>query len=270
MVPSVPFPGPDPRYPPVPQLAFPFLAPNSIASRRNASGHLFEMASNGNPHTQSETSRDFLAGDSTSTGLSKEEPSLQRLDFAKHSFNEDDSIASSPSKNEALVRNTRDIAHERHERQDTPFQQTPTSASHMKRSRLPSNNTPRKAPLRATSSLSSDVEDGEHTDSGRKRPKAKQQRLSAKPDSIVKFKRGRHSSNYYSKKVDDDKFEGENDEQPRRSSEVGLFSPPKATTRPRPRHKYVVPEKLLGTAKALGELPLDTLLHTHKLTTPPS
>ena len=205
MVPSVPFPGSDPCYPPVPQLVFPFLAPNSIVSRRNASGHLFEMTSNGNLHTQSETSSDFLAVDSTSSGLSKEEPSLQRLGIAKRGFNADHSITSPLSKNEVPVRSARDIAQER---QDTPFQHTPTSASHMKRSRLPSNNTPRKAPLRATSSPSSDEEDGEHTDSGRKRPKAKQQRLSAKPDSIVKSKRGRHPSNYCSKKVDNDEFEG--------------------------------------------------------------
>jgi hypothetical protein len=264
MVPAVPFPGIDPRYPPVPQLAFPLLAPNSIVSRRNASRHPLEMASNGNPHTQNEAVREFLANDNTSSGLSKEEPSFERIGIAKPGFNVKHLITSAPSRKKVPVRNARDIAQER---QDTPLQRTPTSASHMKRSRLPSNEAPRKAPLRATSSSSSDGEDGELTNSGQKRPKANQQRLSAKPTSLVKPKRARRPSNYHSKKVGEDEFEGEKDEQPRRSPELGLFSPPKVTTRPRPRHEYVVPEKLLGTAKALGE-PTQHPFYIHHLTAP--
>jgi hypothetical protein len=264
MVPSVPFPGPDPRYPPIPQLVFPFLEPNSIASRRAISGRPPNMTSNNTHKQDSEEVRDFLAGDNTSSGLSKDEGSLYSPGFATRKRREDDSSTTCPSKNEATARNARDTS----QRRDSASQQTQTSASSMPRSRLPSNEIARKAPLRAHTTPLSDEEDEEYTKSARKRPKAKQQRISAKPNGAVKSKRAQHPEtptvdpkNILNRKraMDDGECEGEDEEQPRRLPEVGLFSPPKVIPRTRPRHNYTVPEKLNGTAKALGKLPLLSL-----------
>jgi hypothetical protein len=266
-VPSVPFPGTYPRYPPVPQLVFPFLGQNSILSRRATSKIPSDMASHNNtnmqsaagPNMQHPAVRDFLGGGTTSSSLSKEETPIPRLRGATREFLEDDSTTSGPSKSEAPARKLRGASQER---RDSLTQQTPPPASLTKRSRLPSNDTSRKAPLRAAPSPLSDSEDEDYNDSGQKRPKAKQQRLSAKPNGAVSKKRARHSStpvvdpkNILNRRrqadiTDLEKYQAE---PPRQLPEVGLFSPPNITTRSRPRHKYMVPGKLQGTANALGK-----------------
>jgi hypothetical protein len=267
MVPSVAFPGTYIRYPPAPQLVFPFLGQKSIVSRRATSKTPSDMASHNDTNMQSAADpnmqhpgvRDFLAGGSTSSSLSKEEVPIPRSRGATREFLEDDSTTSGPFKSEAPARKPRGASQKR---RDSLTQQSPPPASLTKRSRLPSNDISRKAPLRAASSPLSDSEDEDYNDLGRKRPKAKQQRLSAKPNGAVSKKRAQHPStpavdpkNILNRRREADitDLERYQQEPPRQLPEVGLFSPPNIATRSRPRHKYMVPGKLQGTATALGK-----------------
>jgi hypothetical protein len=228
------------------------------------------MASNGDTNLQSTAAdanlktpdvREFLAHGSSSSGLSKEEVLNPIPRGATREFREDDTTSPGLSKSEAPARKPRGASQER---RDSLTQQTSISVSPTKRSRLSSTDTPRKAPLRATTLPLSDSDDEDYN-SGRKRPKAKQQRLSVKPNSAVKAKRTQHSStptlepknmSIRRREADVTDLEKYQDEPPHQLSEVGLFSPPEVAARSRPRHMYVVPESLQGTAKALGKPPL--------------
>jgi hypothetical protein len=271
MVPSVEFPGAQYHCPFFSGLAFPVQDPNSILSRRAANKHPHDMASNSDTNLQSTTAdtnlqtpavREFLAHGSSSSGLSKEEVPIAKPRGATREHREDVSTSSGLYESEALACKPRGTSQER---RDSLTQQSSISVLPMKRSRLPSTDAPRKAPHRAATSPLSDSEEEDYNNSGQKRPKAKQQRLSANLSSAVKAKRTQHPStpavdpkNILNRRREADITDLGNyqDEPPRQLPEIGLFSPPKVAARSHLRHKYVVPESLQGTAKALGKFPL--------------